>query len=310
MGAATPGVKEPVAIDGPNWKQVQAQLRGVHIRFLECLGCAGLPLLLAYQTGRSLRDTVTGPARVRADERKNATPGTAVQMAHTTQALMGALGRTRIGILQEWFATLAAHFPENTAAVVKASLGRWSDWMSTAFDETTPGKLKANQNKDKLADETAQTLLRQGDVWLNLLVGAKTLDDMLTPESSVAAGEEALSRSARIIRRIALHYWAALLIVILAGAGLTAVAATYLGGAGRVWTQIVTIAGTLGITAKGISSRVSRLADAGEKPIYRAAAVDALAWSVTALPDVKLDTRGVRRLRRSGIQKSAPLGRP
>jgi hypothetical protein len=35
-----------------------------------------------------------------------------------------------------------------------------------------------------------------------------------------------------------------------------------------------------------------------------------MAWAVTAIPDdLKLDSRGVRALRRSGIPQSSPLGR-
>jgi len=98
--------------------------------------------------------------------------------------------------------------------------------------------------------------LQQGDVWLNLLVGTQILDGLLTPEAHVAAGEAALARSARIIRRVVRHYWVAIALLVLAAAGLTAWAGVYLTGAGKVWTQIATIGSVLGITAKGIGNRM------------------------------------------------------
>jgi hypothetical protein len=294
----------------PEWDKVGQDLTTLHMDVMAYLACAGRTVLLAYQLGRSLYDTVSSPAQARAKELQGKERAGNQDLPETLGALMAAFGRDQIAVLQGGLVTLAPHFPDESASVVKTSLGRWSEWVSAAFVPGTPGKVKGGSDeKAALVDQGAQALLRQGDVWLSILVGTESLAGLLTPEARVAAGEEALSRSARIIRRVALHYWVAIAVVVLAAAALTALSGLYMGGAGKVWTQIVTIGGAIGITAKGISTRVSRLADAGEKPIYRAEEVDALAWALTTLPKANLSVRGVHALRRGGIQGSAPLGR-
>lgn len=293
-----------------DWKKVGQDLSALHSDILGYLACLGRPMLLAYELGRSLHDTVISPAQARAEELGGAQRASGQELPKTLSALTTAFDRDRIAVLQEWLATVAPHFPDDCAAVVKASLGRWSEWVTAAFVSGTPGKIKGSpEEKAATVDSAPQALLRQGDVWLNILVGSEALSGLLTPESYVAAGEDALRRSARIIRRVALHYWVVIVIVVAAAAGLTALAAVNLEGAAKVWTQIATIGGALGITAKGIGTRVNKLADAGEKPIYRAFEVDALAWAATTLPTIDLDFRGVHTLRRGGIQRSAPLGR-
>jgi hypothetical protein len=154
-----------------------------------------------------------------------------------------------------------------------------------------------------------ESLLRQGDVWLSLLTGQQATAGLLTPEGYVAAGEAALGRSARIVVRVLQHYWAALAVLILASAAVISLAAWFLGGASMVWTQIAAIAGSLGITAKGIATATGKLVREGEQPIYAVAKQDAIAWAVTNLPRADLTSRGVWRLRRSGVRASAPLGK-
>jgi hypothetical protein len=300
----SPGSQNPTAV---TWQTIHDELQGLHLELLDWLACIGRPIVLAYELGRSLHDTVTSPYqallvdRAQSDQQKPST---------TIDALTSALGRDRIATLQEWLGTLAPHLPTDSSSVVKASLGRWSDYVTAGLVDGYPGKAKGGAaGKKQFAEHSTEALLRQGDVWLNLLVGTQSLNGILTPEAYVAAGEQALSRSARIIRRVVVHYWPAIFIVVLAAAGLTALSGVYLGGAGKVWTQIATIGSALGITAKGIGSRIAKLADAGEKPIYRAAEVDAMAWAVTTLPKARLSIRGVRALRRSGVQGQAPLGR-
>jgi hypothetical protein len=304
------GLKADLDPQDPEWDTVGRSLEALHLDTLAYLACLGRTILLAYQVGRSLHDTVLRPVQDWADELQGKDRAHGQELPQTLTALTEAFGRGRIAVLQEWLATLAPHFPDQGASVVKASLGRWSEWVTAAFVAGTPGKVKgARDDKAAVVDQAAQALLRQGDVWLNILVGTESLEGLLTPEANVAAGEEALSRSARIVRRVALHYWVAILIIVAAAGALIALSAVYLEGAGKVWTQIATVVGALGVTAKGIGTRVGRLADAGEKPIYRAAEVDALAWAVTTLPTAALSLRGVHALRRAGIQGSAPLGR-
>lgn len=276
---------------------LQTALQTFGFQVLETLACCSHELSLAYQLGRSLRDTANPPIN---DEPSSQTIST---------GLTKQLGRGRIAKLQQWLAVLRPYFPDDTAALVSASAGRWSQWSSTVLDDGDPGKQRPTERNENLLTRAQADLLNQGDVWRQLLVGVQATDDLLTPEAVVAAGEAALSRTARIVRRVALHYWVALLVLAIALAAILFISAKYLGGAAKVWTQIAAIATSLGVTARGIGSGVARLSTSAERPIYQAEKLDAMAWSVTTLPRVDLNRQGVRALRRAGILQSSSLGR-
>jgi hypothetical protein len=300
---------------------------------LEWLACAGREYGIAYQLGRSLRDTANPPLRLNgersgADTKKitNRISQLAPKGASTDQqkdaedqsnrefaakeALIKQLSRARVAKIQEWLSTLTPDLPDDAAAIVGASIGRWADLTSTIFDTSSKGGLSRKQSELEVADELIRGLLPQGDAWINLLVGAESSDGLLTPEAFVAAGEAALDRTARIVSKIAMRYWYALLILAIAVAFALYFAARDVGGAAKVWTQIATVAAALGITAKGIGTAMARLSAGAEKPIYGLEKVDAMAWSVTTIPDdLKLTNGGVNALRRSGITASTPMGR-
>jgi hypothetical protein len=279
-------------------------LNDANFEILEWLACAGREYSIAYQLGRSLRDTAAPPLRAGA--------------AH--DALLMQLSRQRVSRIQEWLSTVAPYLPASTAAIVSASIGRWSDLITTIFLDRAPGKLRKARGKgtfrqarpspQDVAGELTRSLLPQGDAWINLLVGAESADGLLTPEGLVAAGEAALGRAARIVKRIAVHYWFVLLVLLIAMAAAVFFASRDIGGAGKIWTQIAAVAGGLGITAKGASNTLTRLSADAEKPIFGAAKIDAMAWAVTVIPaELKLNRPGVKALRRSGIPPSGPMGR-
>jgi hypothetical protein len=293
---------------------LQTALQTFNLQVLETLACCSHELSLAYQLGRSLRDTANPPVsdeNPAAASEKPPVSDEQSQDAIISTGLRTQLGRGRVAKLQQWLSVLRPHFPDDTAALVSASVGRWSQWTSTVLDPIAPGTMRHISKRNKtLLTRARADLLNQGDAWRQLLVGVQATDELLTPEGFVAAGEAALSRTARIVRQVALHYWFALFLLAVALAGIIFVSAKYLGGAAKVWTQIVAIATSLGVTARGIGSGVARVSTSAERPIYQAEKLDAMAWSVTTLPRVDLNRRGVRALRRAGIQKSSSLGRP
>jgi hypothetical protein len=270
------------------------RVRKLHLDVLGALATAGLDLELAYELGRSLRDTVD--------------PHGAQQKSPLAAAVAGRLARGRIARLQEWLATLSAGFPEQVAAIVGASLGKWSD-----FAEVTIGSSAAKHHKisdkEKFAEDMRDYLLRQGDVWLMLLVGARSTDGLLTPEGYVAAGEAALRRSARIVCSVLARYWGVALCLAAALGGVLYLAVAHLGGASQVWTSIAAIGGTMGISAQSIRSAISRLSTEAERPVLVAAEEDAKAWAITTLPRAHLTASGTRKLRKSGIARPVGLGR-
>jgi hypothetical protein len=152
-------------------------------------------------------------------------------------------------------------------------------------------------------------LLPQGDAWLMLLTGARPCAGLLTPEAYVAAGEDALSRSAATARHVLEHYWSWVVIGTAALGGVLYLIFSNLGGAGQVWTSIAAIGGWLGISANTIASSARRLAAEAERPVFAMAEEDAMAWAVTTMPKVDLSKRGVRQLRKAGIAPPSTLGR-
>lgn len=189
---------------------LRAALRVRNRAILTTLAGVSHDLSSAYQLGRSVRDTANPPTRGdRSDE-------------NLLKAVTAQTSRGRVAKLQDWLATLAPHFGGQTAAVVSASLGRWSDYCAMIFDERTPGQLRrSSPQKGELARQFCGDLLRQGDTWRNLLVGVESTMGLLTPEAYIAAGEAALSRTARIVKRIVLHYWVALFLLAVALAAIT-----------------------------------------------------------------------------------------
>ena len=336
----------PVSSDeGKSDEGKQVYLAAKNLDILKSLACAGREYGVAYQLGRSLRDTANPPPRTdaaadldqpeiaaraaaikasaqwQADPAKNKlTPeqqdtqagNQAKAEAAARDALRHQLARSRVSTLQEWLSTLVPYLPANSAAIVSVSIGRWCNLVSTIFDPNTPGDVRRFRAPSKLeiAPDLVKSLLPQGDAWINLLVGTESSQGLLTPEGLVAAGEAALGRTARIVKRIVVHYWFALLILAAALAGALYVSATYLGGAAKVWTQIAAVAGALGVTAKGIGSTMARLYADAEKPIFSLEETDAMAWAVTTIPaNLKVSIQGVHALRRNGIPPSGPMGR-
>ncbi|HTX81439.1 MAG TPA: hypothetical protein VME44_04640 [Streptosporangiaceae bacterium] len=266
----------------------------LHLDVLEALTASPPDTLLAYQLGRSLRDTVNPPLMQ--------SPGA----QQSAPAVARQFRRDRIATLQEWLAALASQLPQHAATVVSTSLGRWSE-----FAAVTVGAGSELRSDDRATVEAAMLtyLLPQGDAWLMLLTGARPCAGLLTPEAYVAAGEEALSRSAATARHVLEHYWLWVLVGAAALGGVLYLIFSNLAGAGEVWTSIAAIGGSLGISANTIASSARRLAAEAERPVFAMAEEDAMAWAVTTMPKVDLSRRGVRKLRKAGIAPPGNLGR-
>ena len=311
-----PAVPRTTALDEAT--RLQTLLK-FNLDMLEALAQMGRAIELAYQLGRSLRDTVHPP--LRSELQSTGQPSNASHDPATTQgpsidpavaAIRSQFSRGRVFNLQSWLLVLGPQLPTDAAAIVGASLGHWCDFTWAVFDSSSAdqSRLRPDEPESDFAIVILSSLLNQGDAWLNLLIGVQSPSGFLTPESYVAAGEAALRRTAKIIRRIALHYWFALAALGVALVVVFDIAARDLGGAAKLWTQIAAIASSLGITARAIGSKLSSLAGNAESPIYSLEKIDVEAWAVTSLPrSVKLNAQGVRLLRRNGILGPRTLGR-
>jgi hypothetical protein len=307
-------------------------LRQRNFDILQWLASAGREYGIAYQLGRSLRDTANMPLRPDAAKLAAAKPEIDARIAVLTKqptgnlapadqaqweftardALNNQLSRTRVSAVQDWLSSLQPYLPADSAAIVSVSIGRWGDLTSTIFDPNAPGSLRKFNSRSQLdvAGEMTNNLLPQGDAWINLLTGAQSSEGLLSPEGFVAAGESALSRTARIIGKIVTHYWLVLVILLIALGGVLYFAESGIKGAGRAWTEIAAVASALGVTWKGITTAAARLSAEAEKPIFGLEKIDAMAWAVTTIPSqLPLNAAGVRALRRAGITPPGPMGR-
>src|SRR5215471_11193018 len=164
----------------PSGFQAQPEaLEELNLSILCGLAAAQSQALLAYELGRSLRDTANPPDTHPQD-------GHPAGGHPPATALSGQFARRRIATLQGWLATLSAELPDRAAAVVSASLGRWSEFAAT-LASTTTAQLKYDRTTTVDAAMSGY-LLRQGDLWLMLLTGTRTTAGLLSPEGYVAAG--------------------------------------------------------------------------------------------------------------------------
>jgi len=310
-GAAEPASQAPPGDDVYKERvlALNEALPGFNLCVLTESATCGLELELGYETGRSLRDTVNPPEYKPLPSTGTETNAETVVIS-LIDRLKQSLDRDRVAIIQEGLTVLAPHFPENAAKIVSSSLGRWSDLAQVTLVDGMPGRLRGDSpaKKQEFAGQMRPLLLRQGDTWLNLLVGDQTTSALLSPEGYVAAGDAALRRTADIIGKTAWRYKWALLALLVALGVVLAGAAVYLGGASKLWTSIAAFAGTIGVTWKGIANGIPRVAGDAERPIFGAEEVEAMAWSITTLPSVQATRRGVNYLRASGTGPRAPLG--
>jgi hypothetical protein len=294
-GLAGSSLETEIPASAADAEPLTGTLENLNLTILGALATAAPEIQLAYDLGRSLRDTANPPL------------ANATGPEPPVPALSGQLARERVAKLQEWLATLSPHFPDHAAGVVATSLGRWSEFAAATVSTPKTGLKKGDP--PAFATTMCEYLLPQGDSWLMLLTGARPASGLLSPEGYVAAGELALRRSAAIARRIVRHYWAAMVIAAAALGGILYLAASNLNGAAKVWTSIGAIGGYLGVSANTIRSAASRLAAEAGKPVFAMAEEDAMAWAITTLPAADLSYRGVQQLRKAGIAPRGSLGR-
>src|SRR5215471_11052314 len=147
--AAMPGFAGsslPTEVPAPdgNEEAWQQALRRLSLEILCALAAIRRQAQLAYELGRSLRDTANPPDQ------------------HPPKlTLSRVFARDRIATLQGWLAELSSELPPQTAAVVAASLGRWSEFA--AVTAGTSGARLKNGDRTELAATMYKYLLRQGD---------------------------------------------------------------------------------------------------------------------------------------------------
>jgi hypothetical protein len=303
MGHLLVALELPLAVPAQEGDErfFNGRLEELNRKILRALAAGDPETELAYEVGRSLRDTVNPPRDVD-DPRSSAA------------ALARQFTRDRVSKLQESLAAVSDQFPPSAAAIVATSIGRWSEFVAVTAGATRP-RLKRN-GLDEVVVTTRRYLLSQGDLWLMLLIGKRSAAGVLTSEGYVEAGDATLHRASKTLRQVLRHYWVGLVGLAAVTAGFVYLSAANLHGGAKVWTSIAAVAGALGFSARGVSKTVAAVgravvgwADQAERPIWTLAEEDAMAWEITTLPPIRLSSRGVWKLRRAGVAPPSSLSR-
>jgi hypothetical protein len=252
-----------------------------HLALSRALSAGDARLAKAYQVGVSLAAICNSP--------------------QNPKMLGEEFDRLKIAQLGEGLADLSSLFPDHSSRAVRLSCGEWRRWVEKPeFDPLeSPGqsaaagaaghyaRAKAIATREpprkmewaRDGEEIRAALVRQGEVWRALLSGEKSGTAMLELHAYFATGVRALKHGVRLLRgvlvpilvAVALLLFGSFLLVKDPGAGATALG-------------VVTVAGAVGITWKGILGGLGSVASRLQKPVWGAALDEEIAAAITLLP--------------------------
>jgi hypothetical protein len=219
--------------------------------------------LSAYQLGLTLFDTCVPPT------------GTA-----DATFVLQQFSRSRLATMQAWLAEASSVLLPQAGATVSRSLQNWQDWADINASQLNSGATATN-------DAVAEALGAQASAWHALLSGETNLNGELSADAWVQAGQSILRTIRLLTLTIVRRFWVALLVVAAATGGLLYLATANTSGTATVWTSLVTVAAAFGVTGAGLRATALKTAGGIEDDIKNAAELDARAWSVTWLPNLK-----------------------
>jgi hypothetical protein len=293
----------------PDWPRLSRHLRSAEGRYqlaaailryhgdlLIRLTAADHRLGQAYGLGRALADL-------------SLRPEAADQRSFTSDLRFGG----RIAVISSWLRELHTALPDHAAGAVTGSIAQWQAWA--ASPQWDGGPLQWAEH----GSTVVAALRRQGMRWRSLLTGRAGPLDELAPDDYVDAAGYLLGRIRRILQRLLLQYWPAVLIgTLLMVAAVVAAFAFFPAPAGKAISAGVSFLAWLGITGRLVSGALQRAVGQAENSLWQGELDLAVAWAVTELPNSAIDrTLGepARSMRpgaaRSRLkQLSQPAGRP
>jgi len=253
-------------------------LCAAHLAIAQGLSANDAGLAKAYHLGVALAATCHAPKQL--------------------AALQGEFNRHRIARLGEWLADLTAHLPRHSSRAVRLSMAAWRRWvenpqmkLSALDDVAATGRHRLERLK-AFADrrtrpldwksegtEVRRSLARQGEVWRAMLAGEKPGTEMLEAQDYLATGARALRNGVRLLRGL----WLPLGLAI----AMLAVGSWLLlrdGDASSTAAGVVTVAGAVGITWKGILGGLGTVVSKIQRPVWGAALDESIATAITTLP--------------------------
>jgi hypothetical protein len=261
------------------------ELKRLHVRVLDRLACEDESQAAAYQLGTAL----SAFCRSAQNEAPEASRG--------VDDILGQFTRDRQATLHAWLGQMSALAP--AAIAVSRSLRNWSGWV----DANTPSLKREWNNHERTVRAAARS---QSVVWERLLSNPASAAIQPPIGAWVHAGEQIVRSTEKTVAQVCRWFWPVILILLAATGGLLYLALNDAEGTARVWAALVTVAGGLAASGAGIRTGARRVAAGVEQSAWRAAELEAQAWTITWLPTIHQSLLTRYRLRRSGV--SPPAG--
>jgi len=266
--------------DNSDWPELSRHLRSAEGRYqlaaavlrfhddlLIRLTAADHRLGQAYGLGRALADLSLRPEE--ADQR-----------SFTNDLRFGG----RIVTISSWLRELHTALPDHASGAVTGSIAQWQAWA--ASPQWGGGPMRWAEH----GPSVITALRKQGTRWRSLLTGRSGPLDELTPEDYVDAAGYLLGRVRKILQRLLIQYWPAVLLgTLLMIAAVVAAFVVFKTPVGKTLSAAVSFLAWLGITGKLVSSALQRAVSQAENSLWQGELDLAVAWAVTELPNSACD---------------------
>jgi hypothetical protein len=241
-------------------------IKALHLEILEYLIC-DRQQLNAYQLGRALSDMCWLP-----DE------------AHGGEFFVRLFNRYRVATLQTWLTGTGAALPPLSAATMSRSLQIWQDWADINAAVVVNAWPRVHV-------PVVSALHFQASPWQTVLSGQADIRAQIGASESAQEGASLTQTTGFLTLAILRRFWPIIVIIVAAIGGLLYLTIGHNTGITKVWTSILAVAGTLGISGAGLRAAVNALrgvvtnaAKGIQQDVSIAASLDARAWSITWLP--------------------------
>jgi len=262
--------------------QLAAGLQGLHQAILDQL-VSDDQQIGGYQLGLMLSDTCWLPT-----------------VADGPETFMVMFQRGQVAALMAWLASAGDTIPVGSAGIVGHSLENWQDWI-----EVNAQAISRNWTAGGRAEQIVKALHIQSMAWHSVLVG----DPQTSGSPSMSAWLQASSAVVRAARTVTVsvlrRFWWLLLLVVAVIAGVLALVIVSLHGASQVWTSVLWVGGSIGLSGAGLMSAVGKALSGVSSEVWGAARADAAAWNVTWLPTLQQSGGQRRDLDRAGVAMPA-----
>jgi hypothetical protein len=247
--------------------EVRAAVLDLYLTVRDLIAGSNPAAAAGFGLGRLLADTVLLPA------------------AGASAVLAERFEEYRLANAVGWLDDLDTRLPPRSAAVVRATLGEWQQWVAR-LPRTSPGTIDpASIDPAHIDAAVIRALHQQGAIWRRLLTGEQRPDQLLDRQAYLGAAARLLGAA----WSLGLHYlwkwaWVVLLVAGVAGAAVWAALAYAPSGTSRAATLVVSAAGFLGISWLSVRATLGRALRQAENALWEAEVSAAIAKAATLTP--------------------------